>query len=44
MANVDSPSAQQALDMMQAAIGRDERRYPGTVTIRNRDPLLASRH
>lgn len=44
MANVDAPSAQAALDMMQAAIGRREADYEGTVTIRNQDPLLASRH
>jgi len=44
MATVDSESAQRALDMIQAAIGRREADYGGDVTIRNRDPLLASRH
>lgn len=44
MAKVDAESAQRALDMMQAAIGRNEADYPGQVTIRNQDPLLASRH
>lgn len=44
MANVESAGAQRALDMIQSAIGRKESNYPGKVTIRNRDPLLASRH
>lgn len=44
MAKVDAASAQEALDMIQSAIGRRESDYPGEVTIRNRDPLLASRH
>lgn len=44
MAKVDSESAQLALDMIQDAIGRKETDYAGAVTIRNRDPLLASRH
>src|SRR5215207_610656 len=44
MAHVDSESAQRALDMMQVAIDRRETDYPGRVTIRNSDPLLASRH
>lgn len=44
MATVDSPSTQQALDMIQAALGRREDRYPATVTITGQDPVLASRH
>ncbi|MCY7289123.1 MAG: hypothetical protein LH624_12950 [Cryobacterium sp.] len=44
MAKVDAANAQNALDMMQAAIGRRENGYSGAVTIRNADPLLASRH
>ncbi len=44
MATVESESAQRALDMIQSATGRKESAYPGKVTIRNRDPLLASRH
>ena len=44
MAEVETPSAQLALDQIQAAIGRKESDYPGRVTIRNSDPLLASRH
>lgn len=44
MATVDSPSTQQALDMIQAAIGRREDRYAATVTITGQDPVLASRH
>lgn len=44
MAEVDAPSAQAALDMIQQATGRKESSYAGSVTIRNRDPLLASRH
>ncbi|MCT0212158.1 MULTISPECIES: CoA transferase [unclassified Synechococcus] len=44
MAQVDTDSAQRALDMIQSAIGRQERLYPGKVTIRHADPLLSSRH
>ena len=44
MAQVEAESAQRALDMIQKALGRREGAYPGRVTIRNRDPLLASRH
>ncbi len=33
MAQVDSPSVQQALDQIQAATGRNERNYGGPVTI-----------
>lgn len=44
MAEVDSPSVQQALDMIQHALGRRESDYPGRVTIRGQDPVLASRH
>ncbi len=44
MANVDAVTAQDALDMIQAATGRKESDYAGSVTIRNQDPLLASRH
>jgi len=44
MATVESESTQRALDMIESAIGRKEAAYPGKVTIRNRDPLLASRH
>ncbi len=44
MAQVDSPSVQQALDQIQSATGRDERSYAGSVTITGKDPVLASRH
>ncbi len=44
MAQVDSPSVQQALDQIQSATGRDERSYAGPVTITGKDPVLASRH
>lgn len=38
MANVDSPTSQQALDMILSAIGLRESNYKG------KDPILASRH
>lgn len=44
MATVDSPSSQHALDLMLEAIGQREADYSGAITIRNADPLLASRH
>lgn len=44
MAQVDTPSAQLALDQIQSATGRDERHYDGAVTIQGQDPVLASRH
>ena len=44
MAHVDNKSVQQALDMIQEAIGRRESEYEGMVTIKNHDPILASRH
>ena len=44
MATVDSPSTQQALDMIQAGLGRKEANYSGKVTITGQDPVLASRH
>ena len=44
MANVDSKSAQKALDMILAAIGMRESDYHGKVTIQGKDPILASRH
>ena len=44
MAQVDSASSQQALDMILHAIGLREADYPGTLTITGADPVLASRH
>jgi crotonobetainyl-CoA:carnitine CoA-transferase CaiB-like acyl-CoA transferase len=44
MARVDSPSAQQALDMMLAALDLKESNYSGQITISGKDPILASRH
>jgi len=44
MASVETESVQLALDIIQKALGRRESAYPGKVTIRNSDPLLASRH
>lgn len=44
MANVDSPTSQQALDMILSAIGLRESNYKGKVTIKGKDPILASRH
>lgn len=44
MATVDTPTSQKALDMMLAAIGLREADYPGKLTIRGKDPILASRH
>ena len=44
MATVDSKTSQQALDMMLSAIGLREADHKGGVTIRGKDPILASRH
>jgi crotonobetainyl-CoA:carnitine CoA-transferase CaiB-like acyl-CoA transferase len=44
MATVDSKTTQQALDMILRAIGLKESSYKGKVTIRGKDPILASRH
>jgi crotonobetainyl-CoA:carnitine CoA-transferase CaiB-like acyl-CoA transferase len=44
MAAVDTPTSQQALDMILAAIGLREADHKGAVTIRGKDPILASRH
>lgn len=44
MATVDSKTSQQALDMILAAIGKREADYKGKVTIKGKDPVLASRH
>ena len=44
MATVDSKTSQKALDMVLAAIGLQESAYKGTVAIRGKDPILASRH
>ena len=44
MAKVDSKSSQQALDMMLKAIGLKESAYKGDITIKGKDPVLASRH
>lgn len=44
MANVDSETSQKALDMILAAIGIRETNYKGKVTIKGKDPILASRH
>jgi len=44
MAHVESESAQQALDMVLAAIGQTEADYAGKVSIRKKDPIMASRH
>jgi hypothetical protein len=44
MANVQAPSSQHALDLLQSALGRNEKDYPGKVSILNADPTLASRH
>lgn len=44
MAQVDSQSAQQALEMILKAIGISEASYRGKVTIHGKDPILASRH
>ncbi|VVE51778.1 carnitine dehydratase [Pandoraea horticolens] len=44
MAIVDSKTSQQALDMILAAIGLREADHKGEVTIRGKDPILASRH
>jgi CoA transferase family III len=44
MAKVDNPTAQQALDSILKAIGLSESTYQGKVTIKGKDPILASRH
>jgi hypothetical protein len=44
MATVDTPTSQQALDSILAAIGLRESSYSGKVTIQGKDPILASRH
>ncbi len=44
MASVDSQTSQKALNMILAAIGMHESNYKGKVTIRGKDPILASRH
>lgn len=44
MANVDSKTSQQALDMILKAIGLKESAYKGKVNIKGKDPVLASRH
>lgn len=44
MAQVDSKTAQQALNMILQAIGLREANYKGKVTIQGQDPILASRH
>ncbi|HQU08811.1 MAG TPA: hypothetical protein PLV25_02485 [Opitutales bacterium] len=44
MATVDSKTSQQALNMILKAIGLRESDYKGTITIRGKDPILASRH
>jgi crotonobetainyl-CoA:carnitine CoA-transferase CaiB-like acyl-CoA transferase len=44
MASVDSKTSQQALDMILAAIGLKESGYKGSVSIKGKDPILASRH
>jgi len=44
VATVDSKTSQLALDMILAAIGLRESSYAGKVTIRGKDPILASRH
>lgn len=44
MAQVEVPSAQQALDDVLTAIGLREIDYAGALTITGQDPVLASRH
>lgn len=44
MAKVDTPSTQQALNMILGAIGLRESNYKGKVAIQGKDPILASRH
>lgn len=44
MAQVDTPTTQQALNMMLGAIGLKESGYKGKITIQGKDPILASRH
>lgn len=44
MAHVDAKTSQQALDMILKAIGKREQDFKGKITIRGKDPILASRH
>lgn len=44
MAKVESKTAQKALDMILSAVGLSESNYKGKLTIRGKDPILASRH
>lgn len=44
MAQVDSTTTQQALNMILAAIGLREASHQGTVRIEGKDPVMASRH
>ena len=44
MAQVDTPTTQQALDMILKAIGLRESGFKGKITIHGKDPILASRH
>lgn len=44
MAKVDSKTSQQALDMVLSAVGLKESHHKGKVTIKGKDPILASRH
>jgi hypothetical protein len=44
VAIVDSNTSQKALDMILKAIGMRESSYKGRVTIKGKDPILASRH
>lgn len=44
MANVDTSTSQRALDMILSAVGMREADHSGEVTIRGKDPVLASRH
>jgi len=44
MAAVDNPTTQKALDMILSAIGLRESDYAGKVTIKGKDPIIASRH
>jgi hypothetical protein len=44
MATVETPTTQKALDMILKAIGKKESGYKGQITIKGKDPILASRH
>jgi len=44
MASVDSDTAQKALNMILGAIGIKESSHKGSVVIKGKDPILASRH